>query len=157
MKQEKGFSLLEVAIALGVLAVGLSGLCALLIKSAAGASLVSHRTHAHWLMQRLESELSLVPDATAALSSAPPLPAQCTPDSPCLPLEFAADSVARWMDAVDRTLPSGHGRVCRDETPDDGAPDNWACDGNGNLVIKVAWREAGTSADWAIVSRTLRP
>jgi hypothetical protein len=80
-----------------------------------------------------------------------PTQTNCAPESPCPPADYAADSVARWKTTVRRTLPSGNGHVCRDRTPADGEPGDWACDGDGNLVIKLAWRSVGASDTWASV------
>ena len=156
IRQQRGFSLLEVAIAMGVLAVGLSGLCALLIKSTAGTGSVSDRTKAAWLADRLESEFALTPPDTWMAPSVNPPRSSCVPASPCLPPAFAATSLAQWKDSVSRTLPHGTGTLCLDSTPTDGQPQDWACDGEGGPVIKVAWRTVGQPESWASLHREMR-
>lgn len=149
MRTHRGFSLLEVAVATVIAGIGLAGVCALLIRAATDAASLSDQATAAWLAQRLAAELTLTPGllpAVPAVASAPP---ECTPLSPCAASVFASGNLALWRADVSGALPSGHGLVCRDGTPNDGEPRQSACDGEGGMVIKLLWRRAGSSTEWA--------
>ncbi len=123
-----GFSLLEVLIALAVLAVGLAGLATLMLSAVGTTADAEHASMAAELVMARVHELRMSPTVEPLALEA------------LAPEAFTAREHAAWLHAVAVALPGGAGRVCRDATPDDGAPGDLACDGGGNPVIKVAWR-----------------
>lgn len=50
-------------------------------------------------------------------------------------------------------LPGGSGAVCIDSTPDDGDVADWACDNDGGIyVIKVQWTERTAAGDDVVIN-----
>ncbi len=150
MKNQTGFSLLELSIAIGVMAIGMSGLCALLIHAVAGTALASQNATAAWLASGLAQQLALTPLSLQSFPDhANPTP-ECTSGAHCSPIEFTRFNLSRWQENVARTMPQGQGIVCQDGSPDDGMPGADGCDGSGHLVIKVFWRQpASKHVQWA--------
>lgn len=112
----RGTTLIEVLVALAVLAVGLLGMAGLQTQ----ALRISHDAYL-----RTQATMLAVDGAEWLKASA---------DDAGLP-----DALAGWQESV-AALPSGDGRVCLDSTPNDGTPGAPACDGLGSLhAVKVWW------------------
>lgn len=146
-----GFSLLEVAVAMAIMAVGLTGVSALLIRAVVGTEFSAHRATATWLSQSLAEQMQLVPQGIGALLSAPSADSDtdCSPAHPCAPGAFAQHSYLRWQSTVRDALPAGSGHLCRDSSADDGNATDPACDGSGPWVVKLFWNEARANSDGA--------
>ncbi len=144
MKQ-RGFTLLEILIAVVVLSVGLLGLAALQNTGTRVNHSAQLRTLAtqlaHDMLDRLRANQAGVRAGLYHL----PTPADngCYGGDLCTPAQLAAEDLLQWRQALTDALPDGQGVVCRDSTPDDGsgpgAPD---CDGAGSLyVVKIWWTD----------------
>ena len=151
LRRHCGFSLLETAIAMAIMAVGLSGLAALLIRTVSGTTLSSQRTSAFWLAESLAAQAQLNPAGMTAMLAPNPQGVDCSAADACSPMAFAATSYAAWQAEVAAALPGGAGRVCRDQFPEEGRA---ACDGTGPIVIKISWSAPGGTEQH---TRVLRP
>jgi type IV pilus assembly protein PilV len=147
--KQSGFSLLEVSIAMAIMAVGLSGLSALLVRAVSGTALALQQITASQLADSLAAQLDVTPGANATLLSGSPAVPDCQPSASCLPQDFALYNYARWQAAVAGALPQGQGLVCRDQQAADGRPGAPDCDGRGPAVIKIFWRVPGTGGQAA--------
>ncbi len=140
--RQHGFSLIELIIAAAVTALGLSGLAALLLKSVTETTNAGYLTTAAAMAESLAARIRLVPDAAEDFLLQPPAATPgCGPAQACSPSDFAANSLFGWQNRVGKNLPTGSAIVCRDSTPDDGAPGSPACDATGALTIKVFWHD----------------
>ena len=139
MQRHFGFSLLETAIAMAVMAVGLSGLAALLIRTVSGTALSSQHTTAFWLAESLAAQAQLNPAGLTGMLSPNPQSANCSAADTCSPRVFAASNYVSWQTEVAAALPGGLGRVCRDQLRGKGWTADPICDGTGPVVIKISW------------------
>jgi len=146
MKHTRGFTLIEVLVALLVLGIGLLGVAGLQ-SATLGLNHGSYlRSQATVLAQDVADRMRANPRGTANGDydqGAATASAGCTNATGCTTTEMAQNDLFEWEDAVASELPDGEGIVCIDSTPEDGtgpgAADN-ACDGNGEVrVIKVWW------------------
>lgn len=158
-----GFTLVEVLVALLVVALGVAGAAALQTRAlrtgreaarlSAGAQLaasLAERMRANPVAMALADADNpyLAFDYDAA--SGPPTPASlCFAGADCNPDQLAAFDRFELAQAVATQFPHGRIRVCRDAAPPDpssGLP-RWDCDGQAGapLAIKLGWREAGAA------------
>ena len=166
-----GFTLLEVMVALIVLAVGLlgmAGLQALGMRYGQSAYLRSQATAlAYDLADRVRANpaafvLATYNTGTAAQKTA------CLTTAGCSAADMAVHDLFEWNTALTnllplgRVLPSGEvqGVVCVDSTPSDGTPAATACDNTGSTyVIKLWWddQRTGSSSTFQRLSVSFQP
>jgi type IV pilus assembly protein PilV len=170
MKKTAGFTLIEVLIAMLVLAVGLLGLAALQATSLKNNQSAYNRSQATQLAYDMADRIRANNTATALavyttiLPSAATTQADCTSVSTtCTAADMATNDLKEW-DTTLKTLPSGEGIVCFDSTPNtsglpvaSGAsvPSATAagCDGAGTTyAIKLWWNDGGVSKQIFAVS-----
>ncbi|WP_198119674.1 type IV pilus modification protein PilV [Massilia rhizosphaerae] len=166
LRVRAGFTLVEVLVALFVVALGIggaAGLQALAVRSARDAAHLSDATRlASSLAERMRANphALALPDAANpylqldydAGGGAPAASTLCYADTTC-----DADALARFdlfevSQDVAAGLPGGRIRVCRDAGPSDAAGlPAWACDAEAGapLVVKVGWRAQGDTATGA--------
>lgn len=153
----KGFTLIEVLIAVLVLAIGLlalAGVQTISLRSNHVADLRSQATQlAYDLIDRIRAnragfQAGYYDNPTATDNN-------CvwngTTPSFCTTQQMAQHDLWEWNATVARELPQGVGVVCQDSTPDDGgdadgngsvATGEMACDGTGGRnVVKLWWAE----------------
>ena len=140
--QAKGFSLIEVVIAIAVFSTGLGGLSLLLMLA------IQETTAAHWQAlaasrAQTANEVFLTLPATALPTTASGLE-RCLMGDVCSPEDMTAAALYRWQQDVAAMLPNGAGVLCLDATPDDGEASEPGCDGSGERVVKVFWTEPAT-------------
>jgi type IV pilus assembly protein PilV len=74
--------------------------------------------------------------------------------SGCTPAQLAAADVAQWASELGATLPGGTGKVCIDNTPEDGTAAAPACDGAGNVIaVKIWWTDNVAATRFVTVVR----
>lgn len=161
---DAGFTLVEVLVALLVVAIGIAGAVGLqaramrvareaerLSDGARLAASLAERMRANPVSMALADAdnpyLQLDVDSAAA---PPPAAASCSGAPDCTPAQLAAFDVFDVEQAVAAQLPGGRMRVCRDATPpaQGAALPAWACDGQpaAPISIKLGWRDDGAAA-----------
>ncbi|TFW20892.1 type IV pilus modification protein PilV [Duganella callida] len=146
-----GFTLLEILIAVLVLALGIVGGVALqmaALRARHQASLLSQATQlATGLAERMRANpaqaatyLTLNYDAVAEPAPAPP--AALCHGAACVAAELALSDVYDAKTLVRQNLPAGRVVICRDAALWAGGKLYWPCSGGAGapLVIKVGWR-----------------
>lgn len=140
--QARGFTLVEVLVALAVLAVGLLGIAVLIVGSLRGTRLALERTQAVNLagdmLERIRANAA-AGNAYDTLDGTPDPrlePACERHDGHCEAPVMASHDLARWLVAVSRSLPGGTGNV--DVVPVGTALHRYA--------ISVGWSQSGEPA-----------
>jgi len=136
MKQS-GFTLLEVLVAVLVLAIGLLGLAGLMTSSIRNNQSSYQRTQATWLAydivdrMRVNRAAALASNYNTALGS----PVTCAA-SPALSGAMAAQDLTDWKNQIACALPAGDGSV--------------AVQANRTVTVTVQWNDSrGTAGDAA--------
>ena len=144
---QRGFTLLEVLIAVVILSVGLLGLAAL--------QATSLKSNHHSLTRSQIAILSydmidrMRANRPAMILGDYDLPtstenSNCTTVTGCTPTEMADHDYFEWTTLIRRALPGGQGVVCRDATGSDGwSVADHQCDGGAEFVVKLWWDENG--------------
>lgn len=138
----RGFSLVEIVIALAIFSSGLGGLSLLLLLAIQETTASRFQTtavnRAHAMAE------SILASPQAALGSLEPAQSRaCLEGDVCGPGVMVSASLHAWRQQLGEELPNGDGVACRDSTPEDGAPESPGCDGAGPVVVKVFWEEPG--------------
>jgi type IV pilus assembly protein PilV len=144
---ESGFSLIEVIIAAAIFSTGLGGLSLLLLTAVMGTAEASHQTIASTRASSLADMIAMNSAASGHYINPLPGAEPCTVGDDCSSEQLAFADIDHWLEELARELPRGSGLVCRDSTPDDGHSADPACDGTGNLVVKVFWMELRHQGD----------
>lgn len=133
-RQHKGFSLIEVLVAMVILAIGLLGLASMQTVSMRNIHSAYMRSQASVLaydmLDRIRANANQAVTTTSYLINfgiVAPSSSDCT-SSACTPSQMAAYDLSRWKTALANTLPSGDGRIV-------------AGTGNG-FVITVQWDDS---------------
>ena len=161
-----GFTLLEVLVAVFVLAIGVLGAAATqltALRTRHQSSLMSNGVQlASSLADSMRANLETMRAADSAnpylrlqydvADGAPQAPgASCFPGDGCSAAQLADAELYRFKDALHAGFPGGRAVVCRDSQVRDGARGalRWTCAGAAQapIVIKLGWRDdAGDSA-----------
>ncbi|MDY6984714.1 MAG: type IV pilus modification protein PilV [Pseudomonadota bacterium] len=143
LRSQHGASLIEVLVAMTILAVGILGINAMQTSTLKSNQNSYMRTQAVYLAQDIvERVRSNAQGAEAGNYNdpAPVLTAACQTAAGCTAAQMAANDVAQWEAAVAAALPAGAGVVCLDATPDDGTSAAPACSDSGTLyAVKIWW------------------
>lgn len=167
MKKNSGFTLIEVLIAVVILAGGLLGLAALQAASLKNNQSAYNRSQATQLAYDMADRIRAnVPGAgtyTGTLPSAATAKPNCLTTTGCSQTDMASNDLKEWDTAL-KTLPRGEGIVCFDSTPNtsglpvaSGASVASAtaaeCNGAGTTyAIKIWWGDGGPSKQLFVVS-----
>jgi type IV pilus assembly protein PilV len=136
-----GFTLVEVLVALVVLAVGMLGMALLLQQGLQSSRIALEHAQAVNLAadmaERMRANRSAAPAYDTADGPEPRLDAACEDAAgPCAPEAMAGNDLRRWLDAVAAALPGGRGDVVVEAIA--------AAAHRG--TITVHWARAGTAA-----------
>ena len=139
---QAGFTMVEVLVALVVLAIGLLGIAGLLLKSLQSGRTATYRTQAINLAADLADRIRMNRTATVGYGTLfedveVEVPA-CDTTGGCMDAELAATDLSRWKATLALLLPNGQGQVVVTPPLGTGEPDNY--------VITVRWTEAGEAA-----------
>ncbi|AXA91713.1 type IV pilus modification protein PilV [Massilia sp. YMA4] len=151
MRVAGGFTLIEVLVAVLVLAVGLIGGTAMQLhamRARQESALLSTAVQAAAAMaERIRANagqrsvyLSL--DYDAAIEPAPAPPRILCQDTACAPAALAALDVYELKRMVRTSLPAGRARVCRDAHAWHAGRLRWPCSAapGAPVVVKIGWR-----------------
>ena len=150
--RQKGTTLIEILVAVVLFAVSLAGMAALAIsavRSTADGQFVSQATI---LADELADTMrgNLAGYETSQFIAIPGAPEQaCEPGDECSPQDQTRYDTHKWLAHVGEALPAGTAVLCMDSTPDDGQPDEPACDGAGMNTIKIFWRDSNAAGSLA--------
>ena len=152
MRRAAGFTLLEVLIALLVLACGLIGGTAMQLHAMRtrheSALLSSAVQIAATMADRIRANAARADaayvgtDYDAYAEPAPALPPSLCQAEPCDRDRLARLDIYELKRQVRGSLPAGRARVCHDADAVDGGKLRWACSGSANapIVVKIGWR-----------------
>ena len=140
--RQSGFTMVEVLVALVVLAIGLLGIAALFLNSLQAGRTAIYRTEAIELAADLADRIRMNRTAQAAYDSAfadveVAAPA-CATTGGCTDAELAATDLSTWKAAIAERLPSGAGQVVVTLPAAAGEPTSY--------VVTVQWAEVGEVA-----------
>ncbi|MFC0252724.1 type IV pilus modification protein PilV [Massilia consociata] len=171
MRQVQGFTLVEVLVALFVLAVGIVGAGATQITAERTRQQSALLSEAALLAASLAARMQLNP-ALASLAGAanpylglrydasggaPVAPVSCFGGTVCTPEQLAAFDLHEIRQAVHARFPRGRIEVCRDGSPWDSAARGWrwSCDDAADAlpVVKLGWQGTGDAPGYVAVLR----
>lgn len=116
MNKNAGFTLIEVLIAMLVLAVGLLGLAGLQAANLKNNQSAYNRSQAtqlaYDLADRMRANIAGKSSYTAILPSSATAKANCLTTTGCSPADLAQNDLFEWNLAVSNSLPSGIGTLC---------------------------------------------
>ena len=141
IKSGRGFSLVEVLIALIILSVGMLGIAGLYVQSMQAGRTSMFRHNAVTIAGDIADRIRANPAAGAAYSAATGSDNNCVNGGVnCSPAQMAAHDISLWQEQAVDSLPNGKVTVTHD----------------GDLVlpsyeIKVGWDEPGESPTFTIV------
>ena len=138
-KKQKGFSLLEVLIALVIMSVGMLGIAGLYMQSLQAGRTSMFRHHAINLASDVADRIRANPRAGAAYAGGGQNNNCVDQDTDCNEADMAANDIFLWLDQADDTLPNGDVEITF----------------NGGVVpptyqIRVVWDEPGEQLDYII-------
>lgn len=140
--RESGFSMVEVLVALVVLAIGLLGIAALYLNSLQSGRTAIYRTQAVTLAADLADRIRMNRTAQAAygtlFADAEAAVPACATTGGCTDAELAATDLSSWKAVLAQVLPNGQGQVAVTLPVATGEPTNY--------VITVRWAEVGEAA-----------
>jgi type IV pilus assembly protein PilV len=112
MNKNSGFTLIEVLVAMLVLAVGLLGLAGLQATSLKNNLRAYNRSQATWLSYDLADRMRANISGAATYTTAnAALKAPCLTITGCIPSDMAKNDLSEWNNAVSSVLPDGIGSI----------------------------------------------
>ena len=139
---QAGFTMVEVMVALVVLAIGLLGIAALLLKSLQSGRTATYRTEAVNLAADLADRIRANRTAQAAygtLFGEDETPVgTCDTVNGCSDADLASTDLARWKATIAELLPEGDGQVVVTLPAGPGEPTNY--------VVAIQWTEQSEAA-----------
>lgn len=166
----RGFSLVEVLVALFVLAVGIVGAGAAQLSAERTRQQSALMSEAAQLAASLAARMQVNP-AVAGLpdganpylsfsydaAEGPPVAGASCFAAACTPAQLAEFDLHEIRQAVHAQFPRGRIAVCRDSSPWDTAYRRlrWSCDGNAGAlpVVKLGWQGTGAAPGYVGVIR----
>jgi type IV pilus assembly protein PilV len=153
MRTNHGFTLIEVLIAMVVIAMGLLGLAGLQATNLKNNQSAYFRSQATQLAYDIADRMRVNNTNSGADYDTKTGSCLTEPDdakkqlclekcktAACTTAQMADYDLNNWGIKLANILPSGEGIVCKDSTPADGTVGNHKCDGTGNaFAVKIWW------------------
>lgn len=139
--RQRGFSLVEVLIALVILSVGMLGIAGLYVQSMQAGRTATFRHHAVTLAGDVADRIRANPRAAGAYTAVGGADSGCVAMGiTCSQAQMAAHDIFLWTQQAQETLPAGTVTITFDGavTPP-------------TYEIEVAWVEAGENLDYTIL------
>lgn len=162
MKRARGFTLLEILVAILITSIGvlgIAGLQAYTLKATHGSNLRSVATRqAYEIADSMRANKVGLNNGDYNNQQGTQVDS-CYQSAGCTAQQMAQMDVFLWNQANAALLPGGRGFICADSTPNDGAPAAPACDlaPNAPYVIKIWWDEREASGQLQRFIVTFRP
>lgn len=159
---ERGFTLIEVLIAILITAIGvlgIAGLQAYTLKSTHGSNLRSVATRqAYEIADAMRANNNGLGSGYYNNQQGTQVDT-CYQSAGCASQQMAQMDVWLWNQRNAALLPAGKGFVCSDSTPNDGTPASPSCDNapNAPYVVKIWWDERDGSGQLQRFIFTFRP
>lgn len=166
----RGFTLVEILIAIVVFSIGLLGIAGLQVSGmrfTKGAEIRAVASmQAATMADRMRANRAAVQDGNYNTQGTMPTSSgkDCATVA-CTPAETATYDLVNWNATGGSTkpaqsnadvLPGGAGVVCIDSTPNDGGSAGWACDNTGSIyAIKLRWDERASSGSTDASEKTM--
>ena len=159
---QRGFTLIEVLVAVLVLSIGLLGLAALQTSGLGMNHSAYLRSQATILAADMADRMRANQDAVDAdkYNGTANAHAGCSTTGGCSSTQMAENDVDQWRTNITAALPEGTGIVCPDSSPNDGTDitaANNGCEATGNVyAVKIWWRDdrntvsAATNCDGSV-------
>ncbi len=154
---QNGFSLLEVLIAMLVLAIGAGGLALLLLTSVQGTAQAQEHSFATLQASELAQLIHANPATLGHFMYPDNTAAHCDEEQPCQDAAWARSHLQQWQSALQHSLSQVQGLVCKDSSPMDGDVADAACDGEGEALVKIVWQPPASSRQTAETRRIVLP
>ena len=162
-RRDRGFTLIEVMVALIVLVLGVLGASAMTLAAIRDSKQSALRSQASALAYELSDLIRMTPDATqlAIFTGAPPSSVSSCWTTGCSLDDMARNNYFEWrakLTGVNGTLtglPNGDARICRDAANLASDAASFAtCDNlaTSPLVVKLTWDEKENNARGAVAS-----
>ena len=146
--REAGFSLIELTVATAIYSMGLGSLSLMMMLAVQGTTDAGYEAVATGQAASLAELILMNPAAVGHyIDDVGGAARNCEGGIVCTPEEMAAWHLQAWRDDLASLLPGGSGLVCLDSSPEDGEPDDAACDNAGGPVIKVLWDIPDSDSD----------
>lgn len=138
MKTNAGFTLIEVLVAMVVLALGLLGLAAVQTTSLRNNQSAYFRSQATQLAYDITDRMRT--NKLGNYNNQAETTNNCEANA-CTPAQMAGYDLQRWNAELALQLPAGEGVVCIDDSPTDGTSKTaHQCIGSGNTyAVKIWW------------------
>jgi len=160
----RGFTMVEVLVAVIVLSVGLLGLAGLQAASLRNNQQSYMRSQSILLVndiaERMRANLPGVQSGSydQGAGAAAVSKTNCTTITGCSSADLASDDLYEWTRNVGNSLPAGEAFVCLDSTPNDGTSAADAhCDGVGPLFAIKLWWDDTRSGNVALFATSFQP
>jgi len=141
LRRQRGFSLVEVLIALVIMSVGMLGIAGLYVQSMQAGRTSTFRHHAVTLAGDVADRIRANPTAGAAYAAAGGVDSGCVAMGvDCSEPQMASHDIFLWAEQARDTLPAGQINITHD-----GAVSP------AQYTIEVAWTEAGENLDYTII------
>ncbi len=141
-RAQTGFTMVEVLVALVMLAIGLLGIAALYLNSLQSGRTAIYRTQAINLAADLADRIRMNRTAQAAyatlFAAAEVVVGACDTTGGCSDANLASTDLSRWKGTIAQLLPNGQGQVVVIPPVAAGEP--------ANYVVTVRWGEVGEAA-----------
>ena len=139
---ESGFTMVEVLVALVVLAIGLLGIAALYLNSLQSGRTAIYRTEAINMAADLADRIRMNRTAQAAYATlyadAEATVGACATTGGCSDADLASTDLAAWKADIAQRLPGGQGQVTVTAPIGVGEP--------ATYVVSIRWSEVGEAA-----------
>jgi len=154
--RERGYTLIEVLVALFVTSVGLLGMAGLQVASLKQNQSAYMRSQAtilaYDIVDRMRANVASVQRGEYFIASGSATTG-CETTAGCSDIQMAAHDVSNWQARLAEELPLGGGRVCRDINTDDSTDNDITqpvcgdgSDGDLPIVVYVWWNDERNEA-----------